>query len=67
MNFPSSNAFEGDARLSGRAARAGVGLLLALVLVGPLADAPHPEEAYVGIDTASCFSRSWAPPAAWCA
>ena len=49
MDFLSSRAPEGDARLSGRAAGAGAGPLLALALVGLLADVPRPEEAYAGL------------------
>ncbi len=44
MDFPSSRAFESDHRLG-----AGAGPLLALVLIGLLADVAHPEEAYAGI------------------
>jgi hypothetical protein len=44
MDFPSSRAFEGDDRI-----RAGAGPLLALVLIGLLADVARPEEAYAGI------------------
>jgi hypothetical protein len=50
MDFPSSRAFEDDARLRARTARAGAGPLLALLLVGLLADVARPEEAYAGID-----------------
>ena len=44
MDFPSSRAFEGDDRL-----RAGAGPLLALILIGLLADVARPEEAYASI------------------
>lgn len=47
MDFPSSKPFEGEGRLP---ARAGAGPLLALVLIGLLADVARPEEAYAGID-----------------
>ena len=50
MDFLSSRTFEGDDRLPARAARAGAGPLLALVLIGLLADVTRPEEAYAGID-----------------
>ena len=44
MDFPSSRASEGGGRLG-----TGAGPLLALVLVGLLADVARPEEAYAGI------------------
>ena len=44
MNFSSSRAHKGDDRLP-----AGAGPLLALVLIGLLADVARPEEAYAGI------------------
>ena len=44
MDFPFSRAFKSDDRL-----RAGAGPLLALVLIGLLADVARPEEAYAGI------------------
>ncbi len=49
MDFLSSGAFEGEGRLRSHAARAGAGPLLALVLIGLLADVARPEEAYAGI------------------
>lgn len=49
MDFLSSKAFEGDGRLRAHTARAGAGPLLALVLIGLLADVARPEEAYAGI------------------
>lgn len=50
MYFLSSRTFEGNGRLPARAARAGAGPLLALVLIGLLADVARPEGAYAGID-----------------
>ncbi len=50
MDFLSSGAFAGNDRLRASAARAGAGPLLALVLIGLLADVARPEEAYAGID-----------------
>ena len=44
MDFPSFRALEGGGRLG-----AGAGPLLALVLIGLLADVARPEEAYAGI------------------
>ena len=44
MDFPSSRALEDNGRLG-----TGAGPLLALVLVGLLADVARPEEAYAGI------------------
>lgn len=44
MDFPSSRALESDHTL-----RSGAGPLLALVLIGLLADVARPEEAYAGI------------------
>jgi hypothetical protein len=44
MDFSSSRALEGGGRL-----RTGAGPLLALVLIGFLADVARPEEAYAGI------------------
>jgi hypothetical protein len=44
MNFPPSKALEDNGRLG-----TGAGPLLALVLVGLLADVARPEEAYAGI------------------
>ena len=49
MNSLSSRTFRGTGKLLARAARAGAGPLLALVLVGLLADVARPEEAYAGI------------------
>jgi hypothetical protein len=45
MDFPSSRALEDNGRLG-----TGAGPLLALVLIGLLADVARPEEAYAGID-----------------
>jgi hypothetical protein len=47
MDLLSSRTFEGAERLPTRAA--GAGPLLAMVLIGLLADVAHPEEAYAGI------------------
>lgn len=49
MDLLFSRAFEGDGRLRSHTAGAGAGPLLALVLVGLLADVAPPEEAYAGI------------------
>ena len=50
MDFLPSRTFEDGGRLRARAARAGAGPFLALVLIGLLAEVARPEEAYAGID-----------------
>jgi hypothetical protein len=50
MDFFSSRKVESESGLPASAARTGAGPLLAIVLVGLLADVAHPEEAYAGID-----------------
>ena len=50
MDFFSSRKFASETGLAAGAARTGAGPLLAVVLIGLLADVAHPEEAYAGID-----------------
>lgn len=50
MDFFCSRKFESEGGLPARAAGTGAGPLLAVVLVGLLADVAHPDEAYASID-----------------